>query len=265
MKIGIIGLGFVGNAIQQSFKIFEINTVTFDKYKNIGNFKQCLHTDLLFLALPTLFNHNTKEFDKYEIIQTCQLLQDNNYKGIVIIKSTVEPETTFNLSNKFKNLKILHNPEFLSAKSAEYDYHHQKHIVIGKGQNCTNHDIKLVQNFFNTYYPESTITICTSQESESTKLFLNSFYATKVQFFTELYLLCNKNNTNFNNIKNIMLKNQWINPMHTDIPGPDGNISYGGFCFPKDTQALNSYMKKYNSNHLLLQSTINERNDLRND
>ena len=98
MNIGIIGLGFVGNAIKQSFNIFGINTITFDKYKNIGNFNQCLLTDLLFLTLPTPFNDNLQEFDKSEIYNTCKLLENNNYKGIVILKSTVEPETTNILS-----------------------------------------------------------------------------------------------------------------------------------------------------------------------
>lgn len=265
MNIGIIGLGFVGNAIKQSFNIFGINTITFDKYKNIGNFNQCLLTDLLFLTLPTPFNDNLQEFDKSEIYNTCELLENNKYKGIVILKSTVEPETTNTLSNKFKNLKILHNPEFLSAKTAFNDFHNQKHIIIGKGSNCNNDDIQKIHDFYKNYYSQSEITICTSIESESTKLFLNSFYATKIQFFTELYILCSKNNTNFDNIKNIMLKNNWINPMHTNIPGPDGNISYGGLCFPKDTNALNSYMKKYNSDNLLLQSTIEERDNLRSD
>ena len=265
MKTGIIGLGFVGNAIKQSFNIFNIHTITFDKYKKIGNFNQCLETDLLFLALPTQFNEKTQEFDKSEIIQTCTLLQNHNYKGLVIIKSTVEPETTKKLSNQFKNLKILHNPEFLTARTAVHDFHNQKHIIIGKGPNCNNNDVQLLHDFFKTYYTNAHITVCSSEESESTKLFLNSFYATKVQFFTELYSLCNKNNTNFDNIKNIMLKNEWINPMHTNVPGPDGNISYGGFCFPKDTKALNSYMKKYNSNNKMLQSCIDERNIMRDD
>jgi UDP-glucose 6-dehydrogenase len=62
-----------------------------------------------------------------------------------------------------------------------------------------------------------------------------------------------------------MLKNQWINPMHTNVPGPDGNISYGGLCFPKDTKALNSYMKKYNSDNKVLQSSIDERDSMRDD
>lgn len=265
MKTGIIGLGFVGNAIKQSFNIFNIQTITFDKYKKIGNINQCLETDLLFLALPTQFNENIQEFDKSEIIETCTLLQNNNYKGLVILKSTVEPETTIKLSNQFKNLKILHNPEFLTAKTATHDFHNQKHIIIGKGPNCNNNDIQLLHDFYKTYYTQSFITVCLSEESESTKLFLNSFYATKIQFFTELYSICSKNNTNFDNIKNIMLKNDWINPMHTNVPGPDGNISYGGLCFPKDTKALNSYLKKYNSDNKVLQSCIDERENMRED
>ena len=62
-----------------------------------------------------------------------------------------------------------------------------------------------------------------------------------------------------------MLKNNWINPMHTNVPGPDGLLSYGGLCFPKDTNALCSFMKKMNSPHKVLESVIIERNEMRDD
>jgi hypothetical protein len=62
-----------------------------------------------------------------------------------------------------------------------------------------------------------------------------------------------------------MLNNNWINPMHTVIPGPDGKISYGGLCFPKDTNALNEYMKKLGTPHNVLEACINERNSMRQD
>ena len=32
--------------------------------------------------------------------------------------------------------------------------------------------------------------------------------------------------------------------MHTNVPGTDGKLSYGGACFPKDTNALNNFMIK---------------------
>ena len=62
-----------------------------------------------------------------------------------------------------------------------------------------------------------------------------------------------------------MLKNGWINPMHTNVPGPDGKLSYGGFCFPKDTNALLNHMKRMNTPHNVLQATIDERNVMRDD
>ena len=55
------------------------------------------------------------------------------------------------------------------------------------------------------------------------------------------------------------------NKMHTNIPGPDGQISYGGLCFPKDTQALLSYMNTKKSPNKVLNAVISERNEMRND
>ena len=60
-----------------------------------------------------------------------------------------------------------------------------------------------------------------------------------------------------------MLKNDTINPMHTNIPGPDNNISYGGMCFPKDTNALNSFMINNNIPNNVLDAVIKERNSMR--
>jgi UDP-glucose 6-dehydrogenase len=58
-------------------------------------------------------------------------------------------------------------------------------------------------------------------------------------FFTEIKLLCDRLNIYYDNIKKLILKNGWINPMHTNIPGSDGKLSFGGMCFPKDIRAFN--------------------------
>ena len=224
-----------------------------------------LNTDIIFLCLPTVYNEKLAEYDKKPIIDTCYLLNKNNYNGCIVIKSTVEPETTNNLYNMFPNLEFIHNPEFLTARTAFDDFHNQTHIVLGKSLNCTKSNLDNLTNFYKSLYPKAEISICTSLESESMKAFLNCFYSVKVQFFTELYLICEKNGSDYNIIKDMMLKNNWINPMHTTIPGPDGKISYGGLCFPKDTNALNKYMISKNSPNKVLESTINERNEMRND
>ena len=62
-----------------------------------------------------------------------------------------------------------------------------------------------------------------------------------------------------------MLKNKWFTPHHTNVPGPDGKLSYGGACFPKDTSALFEFMKRLDTPHMVLESVVNERNSMRDD
>ena len=56
-----------------------------------------------------------------------------------------------------------------------------------------------------------------------------------------------------------MLKNNWINPIHKNVPGTDGNLSYGGHCFPKNTNALLKYMQENKSGYMILDTFIKER------
>jgi UDPglucose 6-dehydrogenase len=270
-KVCIYGLGFVGNSMYSSFKNKgmreHINLFGFDKFKNggIGNINDGLKCDIIFMALPTMYNEITGSYDKQPINECCEYLESVNYSGLIVIKSTVEPETTDNLSSRFKNLSFIHNPEFLTARTAYEDFHNQTHIVIGQGSTCSDSKVELLKSFYLTYYPDAEISICSSLESESMKIFCNSFYAVKVQFFTELYQLTESNGSNYEKIVSMMLKNNWINPMHTKVPGPDGQVSYGGLCFPKDTNALNKYMERCGSTNMILKSCIKERNQMRED
>jgi UDPglucose 6-dehydrogenase len=184
---------------------------------------------------------------------------------LVIIKSTIEPNTTDIVQELFPKLKLFHNPEFLSAATAYEDFHHQSHIVLGKSSTSSDEDLKLLEDFYHNYYPDAKISLCSSNESESMKIYLNCFYSVKIQFFNELYLLCDKTKTNYNNVLELMLKNNWINPMHTKVPGTDGKLSYGGYCFPKDTNALLHFMKEMDSPCKVLEASIEERNEMRDD
>jgi UDP-glucose 6-dehydrogenase len=198
---------------------------------------------------------------------------------------------------------IVHCPEFLSANTATEDFKNQKHIVIGivdkeivnkeivnkeivnkeivnkeivnteilkknLEENKYNNKYDTIQyllDLFESFFPNAKISICSSNESESMKLFCNSFYATKIQYFTEIKLLCDKMEIDYNNVKDLMLQNGWINPMHTQIPGHDGNISFGGKCFPKDTKALNQVCAKMNISHKVIESVVTENIEMRGD
>lgn len=273
--ISIIGLGFVGNAIHNSFitKINEGNidkyqVIGYDKYKNggIGKFEDCLNSQIIFLALPTPFDNKLNTYDYSAIHEICEKLKENKYDGIIVLKSTMEPTMTQQLYEKY-NLNLIHNPEFLTASTAYEDFHNQKHIVLGylKHEYDNKNKYILVKELYSELYPGAEISECTSDESECMKIFCNTFYSVKLQYFNELYFICDKVQADYNNVKNIMLKNGWINPMHTTVPGTDGKYSYGGLCFPKDTNALLQFMKKNNLPSKVLEATVTERNEMRDD
>lgn len=268
--IGVVGIGVVGLAVSEGFKRLRQTVIPYDKYKNIGSFDDILGTNIVFLCLPTLYSDETNEYNKDSIHEICNLLHKAKYEGIIIIKSTVEPKTTNRLSEQYEPLHFLHNPEFLSARTNLDDFLNQKHIVIGLSTSDTTNSkylgmSNLVIDLYQKCFPNSFISVCTSTESESMKSFVNCFYSVKIQFFNELYLLCEKEGTDYIMVKELMLRNGWINPMHTDVPGPDGKLSYGGMCFPKDTNALLQHMIKSNTPHKVLESVIEERNEIRDD
>jgi UDPglucose 6-dehydrogenase len=265
-RVGIIGLGFVGSAIYKSFSEKQMNVVAYDKYKNggIGDILQCLDTDILFLCLPTVFDSKTNHYDKVPIYETAQFLKDKNYQGAIVIKSTIEPLTTKYLCETY-GLNFVHNPEFLKARSAYEDFHNQTHIVLGRGETCDDTSFNNVVQMYSTYYPLAKISQCISTESECMKIYCNCFYSVKIQFFTELYLLSEKLGLDQNKITQMMINNGSINPAFTQIPGPDGSISYGGLCFPKDTNALLNFMKQMETPNEVLEATVKERETMRDD
>lgn len=264
MIIGIIGLGFVGDAIENSLGTKGIPLNLYDKYKNggIGTLEGVLDSDLIFLCLPTLYDEERSSYNKDALHEVCGLLNQHKYLGPVIIKSTVEPSTTKEFA-KLYNLAFIHNPEFLTARTAREDFENQSHIVLGRSDNCTDDQLELVHSFYRELWPHATISLTTCTASESMKIFCNSFYAMKISIFNEFYLLCQQLGENYDEVTNIMLKNNWINPMHTNVPGPDGQMGYGGACFPKDTKALLAKMKELKVPHQMIEASVQENKTVR--
>lgn len=257
MKVGLIGTGFVGSALKQSFESRGQSVIAYDKFKNVGKFEDILDTDILFLCLPSLFVEG-HGYDLSAIQENCRKLFQNQYNGLVALKSTVEPGTTKFLSETFK-LRMAYNPEFLTARTAFIDFDNQSHIVIGFD---SLEPFDLI-NLFTTLYPMAVISKSNTSEAETMKVFCNCFYAMKVMIFNEYYLMCQKLGLDFELIKAMMLQNGWINPMHTSVPGPDGSYGYGGACFPKDTNALNYFMTRLGTPHEILEATIKEKKKIR--
>ena len=186
-KVGIIGLGFVGSAIYSSFQKLNINVYRFDKYKNggIGTIEDVIRSDIILLCLPTPYDSIIHEYDKSAIYSTCDNLIQLGYNGIIIIKSTIEIGTIAYLESKYP-LNYIHNPEFLTARTADEDFHNQTHIVLGKGDIITQEKYDQVIDFYKMYYPNAKISECLRQHFHHLNKFVvehNQYYFASAFYF----------------------------------------------------------------------------------
>ena len=117
-------------------------SVIIPTFNNVEYLEECINSDIIFLSLPTPYQESTAEYDKSAIVETLTFLAIESFTGLVVLKSTVEPETTVNLSGVFSGLSIMHNPEFLTERTALVDFNNQSHIVLGTGPSCGGGQLK---------------------------------------------------------------------------------------------------------------------------
>jgi len=260
MKIGIIGNGFVGNAIYQNFKD-KVLTRVYDvrPEKSLNTQQQVLECDIVFVCLPTPMMDGGQ----------CNLSFVNDFfnsidvgnNPLFVIKSTVPIGTTERLCKEFSSLRIVHNPEFLTAVNAVEDFKNtDRNIIGGKQEWCLE-----LRNFFLDHFPYTPVQIVSSNESETIKYFCNSFLASKVAFFNNLYEICNKWGMNFDSVKDGVCSDSRIGVSHTKVPGPDGMFGFGGYCFPKDINALINSLNEHGIDSSLFTTVWEYNKKLRND
>jgi UDPglucose 6-dehydrogenase len=70
------------------------------------------------------------------------------------------------------------------------------------------------------------------------KLYTNGILATKVLFSNEMYLICQQLGVNYEEVRVLSVLDPRVGASHTVVPGPDGQLGFGGHCFPKDINNL---------------------------
>lgn len=258
-KIGIVGMGFVGKAIFHGFSLFyETKGYDIDPKKSSHSLDEVLNSDFVFVCLPTPSSKNG-EADLSYIFQFFENVK--NKKPIFILKSTVPIGTTQKLKEIF-SIKILHNPEFLSARTADVDFLTQSRVILGGDDKEL---LSKVGSLFSERFHGINIVEMNSNESETVKYFLNCFFATKITFFNEMKLLVDTMKLDWNSVMKGVLSDGRIEKLHTDVPGHDGKLGFGGACFPKDTLALSKIFKKNDLDPVVLDAVIKQNKNLRNE
>ena len=233
MKIGIVGQGFVGNAVYQKFKEhYNVLTYDLDESKCNSTFEEVAGCDYVFTCLPTPMNSDgTCNTDIVEGVIK-QIDNIGATKGIVV-KSTIIPGTTERWNTTY-NTNVVFNPEFLTERNAVKDYENQNRIILG-GPRPTTTNLKRI---FLKVFPKAHIIKTDSTHAEMVKYLTNTFLSVKVSFANEIYQLCNSLEIDYDKVVEYATYDERLGDSHWSVPGHDGDFGFGGHCFPKDLSAL---------------------------
>jgi UDPglucose 6-dehydrogenase len=234
-KIGIVGLGFVGSAIRDAMDIHcDLILVDKDPTRSSHTFEDLKTCEGVFVSVPTPFGEDGQcDTSALEYV----LEQLKGYDGVIISKCTAPPLTYKALNDAHPNL--VHAPEFLTAANASLDYVNGKFIIIGGRVQAYREQAERIIKMGQS--SAERIAHCTIEEASLVKYTINSFLATKVTFMNEIYQLANAIGADYKMVSWMATLDNRIGDSHMKVPGLDGQLGFGGMCFPKDTSALLKY------------------------
>jgi UDPglucose 6-dehydrogenase len=302
--ICVLGLGFVGLTTATGFseKGFKVYGYEIDekKLKNLQNgeipfyekgladaFNKNLNKNLIltnslekvlknskiiFLCVGTPSDDEGVADLKYIYFALDSILKivSKDDKKVIIIKSTIPPSTTervitpFIENRKFKvdkDIYLINNPEFLREGHAWNDFINPDRIVVGTNSEYPKKILNEIYEKFNV--PIHFVSLNTG---EFIKYLSNTFLSTLISFSNEMSMIAdNIGGINIKDAFNIFHEDKrWFGnpaPMTTYVfPG----CGFGGYCLPKDTQALISKASEFNHNAKILKNVINVNNKIKN-
>lgn len=241
-SIGIIGLGFVGNAIKTSLSGTQIELVLIDPAKGFNaTYEDLVKCDGVFVCVPTP-ELKDGSCDPSALKEVLSKLKEVNYNGVIISKCTATPDIYQELQDEFPNL--VHSPEFLTAAHALKDYTNGTFAIVGGAVTAYRNEAERIIRM--SQLELKSVVHCSIKEASFAKYGINSFLATKVIFMNELAKLVGQSGADWSIVSRLMKLDNRIGNSHMQVPGSDGQFGFGGMCFPKDTKALLNYADNKN-------------------
>ena len=172
----------------------------------------------------------------------------------ILVKSTINPKVLCELEDKFN---FTYSPEFLREATSNEDFAHQEFAIYGGKDPVEWHKI-----FVDAGVYIGKVSFTSIRTAGYIKYTINTFLATKVLFFNELYdLFASKES--FQDMCDMVSMDPRIGDSHMMVPGLDGKRGYGGMCFPKDTKAFAHYARNQGKPLKLLEKAIELNEEMR--
>ena len=245
-KIGVIGWGFVGQATGLGFSSSDKNEVFwYDKYKESQNtLSEVIEkSEFIFICVPTPIFDDYSGMDMSIVTGVINEVAPKigGTDKVLIIKSTSLPGTTKEMMVKYPGVNFVMNPEFLTQKNANRDFLNPARTIIG----AESKDVAAkVVAIYKTILPNDQPYIITDTTSaEVIKYMSNLMLASKVLLANEFYEISKAVGANYLDVQKGVESDPRIGT-HLGVPGPDGDVGFGGACFPKDMVGILGLAKK---------------------
>ena len=253
MKIGIIGSGFVGKAVANSYANDNVlyNDPIVHPASSVSYATMMKKCRAIFVCVPT---PESEDGTCNISIMTSVLNGLKGYDGLVICKCTAPPDVYKQLEHDL-DLKLVHVPEFLTQARANDDYINPHKIVVGCKKKLREEVADVIMASA-VNFDRDNIEYCDIATASFFKYFANNMLAIKVVLNNEFSVLAGVMGVKWEDIASIASTDSRLGDTHWSVPGPDGQAGFGGACFPKDTEAFAKLAKPHNVKLSVLNAAI---------
>jgi UDPglucose 6-dehydrogenase len=230
--VGIIGMGTVGKAVYNAFSPVIPNIKCYDIEHPCDSLSDIHKCEFVFVCVPT-------DCAVEAIASLCNGKERSDQ--VVIVKSTVPPRTCMELARAYE-CDLVHNPEFLTERTANLDFINAPRIVLGG--TGIGHGVERAEELYRMRFRSTPIIKAHSNTTEFAKYMINLYFMTKVTFMNEMRDAATGAGASWDKTLEIFTTDGRIVPSHIDVPGHDGSRGFGGKCFPDN---IESYLGWANS------------------
>ncbi len=264
IKIGIIGIGMVGEPIRRWFEELRghrrgKDLFCYDIDPKKGYFDDVNKADIIFVSVPTPSNPDGS--CNISIVENAvSKIRDGK---IIVVKSTVSPGTVEALQKQYPKKRFIFNPEFLTESQVWEDFISPDRQIVAPTQKSVSDAVEVLnllpkKHFIRPWTADYSKRSVNATEAELGKYASNVFGFMKVIYGNILADICHamnkkyesekiKSKIDYENIRELLgadlrIGQSWLDVEHGNYCGA------GGYCFPKDMAAFIGFADSLSKN-----------------